>query len=218
MSQNNRLRDLAQWFMPAAGAPPMRLESRIDLVPAASPPSFGADQFIVLKYAPPKGQALVVQSIVGYLEQRINIGGPAGVPETTILLTNQQAAGKILFTPMVNDQSAFQSEIIQNPSAVLAFATNRPPLRSSGWTSVSENPDTDLFANWFNPLFSFVVRSQQQFQVLFKVLPVAAGIGVGSGTLAITDDPNVIDRVDFASVLVGGQLVADSIFSDLDKE
>lgn len=197
------------WFMPSTRARPVRLEKRIDLVPASNPPSYGGNKLIPFSYSVPKNQALVVQGIVCALWQRVDIGG---AHESCQLLTNIDVAGKVVFTPIVNGQLAFQSENEVNQFTTLATASNAP-VRSSGITTVSENPDTDLFGNWFNPLFSFVVRSEQLLQVLFEVLPVTNG-----ETLEITDDAKVTNRVDFAGVYLVGQLLSDADFTALQQE
>jgi hypothetical protein len=202
---------LPHWFMPSPLYRPFRLEQRVDLAPAAAPPKFGGGRVIVFSYKVPKNQTIVVQSLVFCLWQRINIGG---TDENYQLLTNADVAGKILFTVLVDNQAQPFVENQHNPAAPLSSATNSPKLRSAGFTSVSENPDVDLLGNWFNPLFSFAVRSEQTLQVLFEVLSVNTGMA----KLQMTNDPLVTNRVDFAGVYVAGQIMSDSDFTRLAKE
>lgn len=196
---------LAGWFMPQAKAEPFRLEQRIDLVPTTAP-SYGSGRYVVFDYLVPKGQCFIVKGIAGCCWQRTNIGG---VNATFQRMSNVDVAGKVLFTPIVNNRVRPFSQNTLNSPTTLAGAANTP-VSSAGFTTITEDPDTDLGAMWFNPLFSFPVRSGERLQVLFEILPVTSGT-----TLQVTSNPAVTARVDFAGAIAVGQIVDDALYSDL---
>ncbi len=202
-----KLERLAGWFMPGPQAVPFRLEQRIDLVPAADPPLYGPGRYIVFDWTIPKGEAYVVKGIAGCCWQRVNIGG---VNATFERMNNQDCAGKVLFTPLVNQRAAVFSQNVHNRPTTLAGAATVAPYRSAGFTTITEDPDKDLGSMWYNPLYSFVVRSGEKLQVLFEILPVTSG-----ETLEVSADAAVTNRIDFAGAYVVGQILRDDVFSAL---
>jgi len=196
------------WYMPSPAMRPFRIEQRVDLT-APDTQSYGIGQKIVFDYVIPAGQIYLVKNVVCCLWRRTNIGTPN---ESFRLMLNQEVAGKVVFRPLANGNSPFVLLSDVNVPQPLATTANAPRQRAAGWTSVSEHPDMDVFSNWNNPLFCFDVRAEQRLQVLFEALTVAPGI---QGVVISDEDPAAINRVDFASVVVAGQVMSDQDYTNV---
>lgn len=202
----------AQFFMPSSRLRPFRLEQDVDLV-ASNVPSFGQDAFTIFDFKVPKNQVFIVKSLVFTAARRVNIGNTDEAPE---LLSNEVVAGQFGYQVLVDGKDPLVTNTNKAKFIALASvgATNNQRNRGGYFTSVSVNPDYDLMSNWWNPLFTFAVRSEHNLQVIFRVLPV----GTGATAIEITDDPAVTRRVDFAGALFEGNVMSEVDYTALEKQ
>lgn len=202
------------FYLPDARVRPFRLEQATDLT-AADVLRSGED-YVVFKTSVPPGQVLVVKSFVCYLQQRItptveqaavNIG--EDTPEQLRLMPNTWIAGQVSFEPLVNGASPVQFSTDNAQRFPAATAQNTQRSKGKGVTSVSIQPDIDLAANWWNPLFSFVVRAGQTLQFNFRLLEPGAGVTA----IAIDATPTDDYHVDYAGVIVAGQILSENDYT-----
>lgn len=193
---------------------PFIKDGRQDLT-APNCPIASAGKYIIFSLRPPRGQVVIIKSMVPYAMERTDPGGPN---ESFKMLDPQQANGFFTFEPSINDAAPFIIESDFNAPEIQAgppSANNR--VRSRGISYISPDPWQEAHQSWFNPLFSLLVPGDTVFQMLFSIYPpspINAMPATGQYSIGGVDGGK---RVDFAGCMVVGQQMTEQYYHELEK-
>ncbi len=198
------------FFLADPQARPFVYDQRIDLL-APNAPIVSQGRFIVQEIVPPRGQVLLVKTLVPYAAQRTDVGLAT---ESFEYLAPLPTDGFFSYEPLVNDNSPFLVDLnFNSPKIAAGTLNNNDRQRSKGISYISAEPWNDVRNGWFNPLFSFLVPSNAVYRVIFSLLPVS--------TLDAAQIPNPYQigtgtkRVDFAGCITVGLQMSEQYYHGL---
>lgn len=198
---------------------------------AADPPIVSQGRFLIFDEVIPDGSSLLVKGIVPYAKQRIEVGT---AQESFQYIRPEDGNGFFCFEPLVGRSAPLEILIDMTtpqqvaPAGVATPTNGKDRQQAKGFTEISITPLNDAVTFWNNPFFSFVVPGGSHLQVIFELLTqvktaTANPLVPGQGTYAIaaleadTDVVNV-KRVDFAGVVVVGELMPSNLMQALIAE
>lgn len=190
---------------------PFTRDYRVDLL-APDTDQVSSGQYVIFRYRVPKGQVLVVKNFVPYAARRINVGGE---DERFEMITPQEGNGYFAFSPLVNSQPLFDSEIDYNaPRKASGTLTNKDRQKRSGISAISLNPWAEAQQNP-PTYFGIKVNSDTELTATFEVLPAASANPLTNGVFEIGQAVPMNRRVDFAGVVVAGVVMSQSAYDRL---
>lgn len=190
---------------------PFVRDHRADLL-ASDIETIAGGQYVILKHRVKQGQIEIIKNIVPYADRRTNVGV---ANERFEKITPQEGNGFFAFTPLVNNQPLFTSEINYNaPRKAAGTLSNNDRQKRSGLTALSLDPWADAQRN---PPSYFAVKlpSDTELVVTFEILPAANTSPLTDGAYQIAVAADEARRVDFAGVVIAGVVMPQSVYDRL---
>jgi len=190
-------------------------DERHDLL-APDAPIVGTGRFVIVSLKAPRGQVIVVKSLVPHAYARTDMGT---ANESFEMLDPMAANGFFSFEPLVNDSSPFVIELDYNaPSIEGGTLLDSDRQRTKGISHISSSPWADVQRSWFNPMFSILIKGDSTFTVVFSILPppvVATPLPFG-GQYSI--EVGAAKRVDFVGCMLGCMQMSEQYYHFLETE
>lgn len=184
-------------------------DQRADLA-ASNIQTVGTGRYVIAEVKPEKGQAILLQAMVPYAQRRTDVGA---ADESFTMIRPYEGNGFFSYEPLINSKSAYQISLDYNkPQLSTVTMSNKDRTRAKGMTFISDDPWRDAWQMVGSPLFQIYIPSGSTFQVVFSLTAMDPLVGsyATSGKYQVGTGGNVSRRVDFAGVLLLGQLLPDN--------
>ena len=202
----------SQFYVADPTAKPFVLDFRQD-VTAADIETAAAGVFVICRVAPPSNQMFLIKSMVFYAMERTNVGL---VTESAQFIDPAVSNGFFSFQPLVGRNSPFIVELDFNAPRIAAAPLNADRTRTKGISYTSMDPWRDTQTAWFNPMFTILVPTSEEFSVNFSLLRNGAAPNGLPNTYTIgAPGPK---RVDFAGVMIAGIQMTEQAYRDVVEE
>lgn len=171
--------------------------------------------YAVFSYTVPDNKVLIVKGWCPYARARLNVGDPT---ETFANLPATDFSGWGVFTPAILPGQG-GTPLLANVDNVLlhtaAGASDLDRLASSGTAWTSDTPRKDAYLQAAVPWGQFVVDSNKEFKILFRLLPAPAATPI---PFRFTIQPaNPQKRVDVLGCVVVGVETSKSYYEEVRK-
>lgn len=190
---------------------PFIRNKRADLL-ASDTEVVGAGQYVILKNRVKKGTVEIIKAIIPYAQRRTDV---ATGTESFESILPVEGDGHFVFTPMVNSQPLFMSEIDFNaPRLANGTLKNEDRQKRSGLSGLSASPEADALRappSWF----ALKLVSDSELVVTFEILPAANTSPLTSGRFLVDRDAPSDRRVDFAGVVITGVVMPTQTYDNI---
>lgn len=203
-------------FMVDESVKPFIKDQRVDLL-AADTKKQAAGRYFVFEHKVTKGNVLVIKGLVPYACERTDVGT---TDEAFAMIDPLFGNGCFSFEPQVNGNAPFTVSLDYNaPRISTGTLLNADRARKNGFSHISKAPLDDAKQAYFNPIFSFLVPSDNTLSVVFSILSVGSSSPMPNPyTIGGTSEK----RVDFAGVVVVGVEMSEQLYrktaADLQKK
>lgn len=197
---------------------------RADLVAnSVAVPVDSPGRFVIFEETIPEQSCVVVKALVPYAIERTN---PGTSDESFRYINPLVGNGWFAFEPLVNQGSPLDMRLNFNaPQLAIVGGVANPALNNAdrqvanALTDVSDQPWRDAAVLWNNPLFTFVVPSSAKLRVIFSLLTTIHATLANPMTnifaIGATAGPPTNKRVDFAGVLVVGEIMPENLYREI---
>lgn len=165
-------------------------------------------KYIIFQMRPAKGQVLVVKSVIPWAMQRDNVGLPT---EDVSFCNPAQVNGQVLYETFVGGNAPVLFDTTVPAFKTAAAASNNDLTGGKGIPFISPDPWSDAQRSWFNPMFTFLVKSGTDLMVTFSILrpSVTNPIPV---VYTVPPTAGAARRIDFAGVTIVGLSMSEQTY------